>query len=393
MALARQKDLDEIANHAQLDQLPRLAPLMHRRGRIGRAARPSRREQSTRARSASPCPGREMRPARGACGRPGRHQPGAAQTANRGPCRRRHRVGRAGRQRSPGASWRRQPPCRPELSWEGLPSAHCFTNLQELAVTNELYVRRRAQNRQLAGRHGFRLWHAGCATRRLVDWLARCLAGSLPHMLCAHVIRGKQAQKRRALAAASTAGRPLASSRSTMQTTAATIIPASRAASMALMVDAPVVQTSSTMTTRAPSRQKPSMRRPVPWAFSALRTRKPCSSGAPGFDCARQALAVATLETMGSAPSVSPPTASASMPFCFQQFKDGVSGEAAAFGVKGRGAAVNVVVAGAARGELELAEAEARAGEEREQLLRMGCLCHLPHSTRRLRRRGRGTRE
>ncbi len=57
------------------------------------------------------------------------------------------------------------------------------------------------------------------------------------------------------------------------------------AASMALMVEAPVVQTSSTMTTRAPSRQKPSMRRPVPWAFSALRTRKPWSSGAPGFDC------------------------------------------------------------------------------------------------------------
>jgi CRP-like cAMP-binding protein len=48
------------------------------------------------------------------------------------------------------------------------------------------------------------------------------------------------------------AGRPLASSRSTMQTTAATTMPASRAASMAVMVEAPVVQTSSTMTTRAP---------------------------------------------------------------------------------------------------------------------------------------------
>ena len=41
-------------------------------------------------------------------------------------------------------------------------------------------------------------------------------------------------------------------------------------------------------------------------------------------DCARQALAVATLETMGSAPMVRPPTASASMLLCFEQFEDGV---------------------------------------------------------------------
>jgi len=36
------------------------------------------------------------------------------------------------------------------------------------------------------------------------------------------------------------------------------------AASIALMVEAPVVHTSSTITTRAPAREKPSMRRPVP---------------------------------------------------------------------------------------------------------------------------------
>src|ERR1039458_9151082 len=50
-------------------------------------------------------------------------------------------------------------------------------------------------------------------------------------------------------------------------------------------------------------------------AFAALRTRNPCSRGAPGFEIARQALAVATLQTIGSAPRVSPPTASALMPF------------------------------------------------------------------------------
>ena len=111
-------------------------------------------------------------------------------------------------------------------------------------------------------------------------------------------------------------------------------------------------------------------------SFSALRTRKPCSSGAPGLGCARQALAVATLETMGSAPMVRPPTASASMLCCFKQFEDGVAGEAAAFGVQRGGAAVNVVVAGAAGGELELAEPEAGAGEQREQLLGMDRSSH-----------------
>jgi hypothetical protein len=56
----------------------------------------------------------------------------------------------------------------------------------------------------------------------------------------------------------------------------------------------------------------------------------------------------------------------------FQKFKHGVPGEAAAFGVKRGGAAVNVVVAGAAGGELELAELEAGAGEEGEKLLGVG---------------------
>ncbi len=52
---------------------------------------------------------------------------------------------------------------------------------------------------------------------------------------------------------------------------------------MAVMVEAPVVQTSSTMRTGASFWKNPSMRRPVPWAFSALRTRKPWMSGDAGL--------------------------------------------------------------------------------------------------------------
>ena len=55
-------------------------------------------------------------------------------------------------------------------------------------------------------------------------------------------------------------------------------------------------------------------------AASAVRLSRPCGRGSRGAEerrgsiSARQALAVATLETMGSAPMVRPPTASASMP-------------------------------------------------------------------------------
>ena len=52
-----------------------------------------------------------------------------------------------------------------------------------------------------------------------------------------------------------------------------------------------------------------------------------------------------------------------------QEIENGFAGEASALGVERGGAAVDVVVAGAARGELELAEFEAGAGEKREQLL------------------------
>ncbi len=60
----------------------------------------------------------------------------------------------------------------------------------------------------------------------------------------------------------------------------------------------------------------------------------------------------------------------------FKQIENGVACEAAAFGVQRGGAAVDVVVAGAAGGELELAEAKAGAGEKREKLLCVGGRCH-----------------
>ena len=101
-------------------------------------------------------------------------------------------------------------------------------------------------------------------------------------MLGADVVRREEPQERRALARSFDGGAAVGFFALDDADDGGDVMPASCAASMALMVEAPVVQTSSTMTTRAPSRQKPSMRRPVPWAFSALRTRKPWSSGAPG---------------------------------------------------------------------------------------------------------------
>jgi hypothetical protein len=56
----------------------------------------------------------------------------------------------------------------------------------------------------------------------------------------------------------------------------------------------------------------------------------------------------------------------------FQQIGNCLAGEPGAFGVKGRGAAIDVIVAGAAGGKFELAQAETDAGKNREQLLRVG---------------------
>jgi len=63
-------------------------------------------------------------------------------------------------------------------------------------------------------------------------------------------------------------------------------------------------------------------------------------------------------------------------PVLFQQFKDGVAGKASALGVERGGAAVDVVIACAARGELEEPEPETGSGQMREQLLGMGRAGH-----------------
>jgi len=55
-----------------------------------------------------------------------------------------------------------------------------------------------------------------------------------------------------------------------------------------------------------------------------------------------------------------------------EKLKNGVAGKASAFCVESGGAAVDVIVARAAGGELELAEAEADAGEKGEKLLGVG---------------------
>ena len=60
----------------------------------------------------------------------------------------------------------------------------------------------------------------------------------------------------------------------------------------------------------------------------------------------------------------------------FEQFEDRVPGQAAAFGVQSRRAAVNVVVACAAGGKLELAKLEAGAGQQFEQLLPVSGIRH-----------------
>ena len=62
--------------------------------------------------------------------------------------------------------------------------------------------------------------------------------------------------------------------------------------------------------------------------------------------------------------------------FLLKEFEYGVSREAATFGIQCGRAAIDVVIAGAAGGELELPELKAGAGEEREELFAVGSLGH-----------------
>ena len=94
------------------------------------------------------------------------------------------------------------------------------------------------------------------------------------------------------------------SSRSTTASTPSTVPPAARTASTALSAEPPVVITSSITTTRSPLRYGPSMSLPVPCVFASFRTVK-ARTGVPA-----SALAWAIAYDTGSAPRVSPPTAS-----------------------------------------------------------------------------------
>jgi hypothetical protein len=159
---------------------------------------------------------------------------------------------------------------------------------------------------------------------------------------------------------------------------------------MAVMVEPPVVQTSSTMTTEAPGWRKPSTRRPVPWVFSALRTRKPwmreggCGGGVEkGWVVGGESLGeIENFVVFGESPGgggggigderVGAHGEAAYGDGVWNVFADEVvedeAGEAAAFGVQGGGAAVDVVIGLLAGGKGEVAEAEGEGGDEVEEV-------------------------
>ena len=114
-------------------------------------------------------------------------------------------------------------------------------------------------------------------------------------------------------------------SRSTRQRTPATTMPASRVASMAAMVEPPVVQTSSTMTTGAPGSEKAFDAAAGAVGLFGLADEEAVEKGGlfvgdvlgievEHFGRGRRPpmrRAEAVLETSGSAPMVRPPTARA----------------------------------------------------------------------------------
>ena len=163
-------------------------------------------------------------------------------------------------------------------------------------------------------------------------------------------------------------------------------MPASRVASMAVMVEPPVVQTSSTMTTCAPGWRKPSMRRPVPWVFSALRTRKPWMSVGAGSESSSSKSEVgAERAEFGVVGERARPMARGGV----GDQRIGAHGQAAngdrmghvladevvedqaaeppAFGMQRGGAAVDVVVGLLSAGEREVAKPEGERGDEVEE--------------------------
>ncbi len=88
------------------------------------------------------------------------------------------------------------------------------------------------------------------------------------------------------------------------------------------------------------------------------RMRK-CAPGARGSDIADYGIGAQRETANGFGGDVVP----------IQKFKYGMPGEAPALGVEGRDPEIDIVVAGSSGRELEVAEAETRLREKREQLL------------------------
>ena len=93
--------------------------------------------------------------------------------------------------------------------------------------------------------------------------------------------------------------------RSTSTATNATVPPSFSIALMAAMVDSPRVTTSSMTTTVSPFLKFPSINFVWPWALGDLRTENTCKGEASLAQCEY----IPTANATGSAPIVSPPTA------------------------------------------------------------------------------------
>ena len=163
-------------------------------------------------------------------------------------------------------------------------------------------------------------------------------------------------------AAFSTFGRPFASSRSTRHIAPTTSNPNSRAASIAWIVDAPVVQTSSTITTRAP--------------FS-LETLDALSGAVLLLGFANEeAVEFAADHRNRHHDRVRAHRQAADglrfPPALPDLFQENFPCQPRTFGIECRGAAVDVIVAGPAGGKFELTQLERLVSERGEQFLTRG---------------------
>ena len=114
VALARESDLDEVRDDAELDQVARgTRPRVHRDGPVGRALGPPALDEMAREDARGHLPERETWPSRGACARRRRHPAGASRRSRRARSPKRHRAGRGAIPRSRASSSRRRRPCRP----------------------------------------------------------------------------------------------------------------------------------------------------------------------------------------------------------------------------------------------------------------------------------------